>query len=83
MILEYKVATTEDQNTQAHILLMFPPNSKIEFQLALQSFNLSIIPSFLDKIVLINDPGYLPIDDDIIRVRRSTVGVIRKLKLFS
>ena len=79
MILEYKVATTEDQNTPAHILLMFPPNSKIEYQLAtLQFSNLSIIPSFLDKIVLINDPGYLPIDDDIIRVRRSTVGVIRK-----
>jgi len=33
---------------------------------------------FLDKIDRINVPGYLPIDDDIIRVRKSTVGVIRK-----
>jgi len=32
---------------------------------------------FLDKIDLINVPGYLPIDDDIIRVRKSTVGVIQ------
>ena len=29
MIQEYKIATTEDRNTQAHILLMFQPNSKI------------------------------------------------------
>ena len=48
------------------------------FVLQFQFTNLSLVPSFLDKIVLINDPGYLPIDDDIIRVRRSTVGVIRK-----
>jgi len=32
---------------------------------------------FLDKIDRINVPGYLPIDDDIIRVRKSTVGVIQ------
>merc|ERR1719323_1071978 len=32
---------------------------------------------FLDKIDRINVPGYLPIDDDIIRVRKSTVGVVQ------
>ena len=40
------------------------------------SFN--ILHSFLDDLQRINVDGYLPTTDDVIRVRKSTVGVIRK-----
>ena len=34
--------------------------------------------SFMDKLGDINRPGYLPTTEDVIRVRKNTVGVIRK-----
>ena len=72
VIQESKSATIDDENINWPI----PPNSASSL-LALDPFApFSVFSSYLDSIDRIASPGYLPTEQDVLRVRVPTTGII-------